>query len=247
MRRAQYGLTLVELLISVAISMSMALVLIQVHLQTSLSIEIQQSISRRLENAATLQHILSHSLRDVLFRVDLTETDGNSRGDSPPSFSGKGCPGVVITQQCTAPVTGWRAGAGGAPTITAAASGSDALQVKQDCCPDVVADQFYLAHRGGVRSNPISLYRRRVTGTGSYLPATELVEDVSELAFSFIVEDPSTGDLALVDVDQVPDWWRLKAVRIQYRLQNTAVLVDAVGDTESWFSFTVAGRQWQKI
>jgi hypothetical protein len=246
MRRMQTGLTLLELLISVTLSMCMTLVLIQFYLQGSMSVDKQQSISRRLENAAALQHILSHTVRDALYVIYLSGPEAIDVDSMVSPFVDSGCAGVVVLQHCVAPVLAWKVGADGAPSIPGAVRGSNVLQVKQNCCPDVIADQFYLAHRGGVRSNPVSLYRRRMSRSGSYSAAVELVEGVSELTPGFIVDDALAGGLIVVGADQVSDWWRLRAVRIQYRLQDSASHIDGVDATNPLFTFTLASRQWRE-
>jgi hypothetical protein len=239
------GLTLLELLISITVSMSMALVLIELHLQSSLALDTQQASSRRLESAAAMQHILSHAVRDALFSVHVPDQADTRSAGQVQAMPGYDCDGVVINQQCIAPVMAWTAASGSLP-MTDAVVGSSVLQVKQSCCVDVIADQFFLAHRGGLQSNPVSLYRRRLQPSGGFTSAVELVEGVTELNVSFVIEDATQADLALVSADQVSDWWRLRAVRIEYRLQHQGYDSNQDEDISS-FSFTLASRQWQQV
>lgn len=245
MRLRQEGLTLIELLISVALSMSMTLVFIQLHVQSHFVSARQQSVSRQLENIATLQHLLSHSLRDALYTISIPDINASSSTDSASMTFSNTCAGIVVQGQCMAPVTSWVAGDSGWPHISGAVTGSSVLQIRQSCCPGVVADQFYLAHRGGLQSNPISLYRRRLQSNGGYAASVELVEGVSELSVSFIMQDNLTGGLALVNGEQVPEWWGLKAVRVRYRLQNMTGVAGENQDALS-YSFTLASRQVQQ-
>lgn len=249
MKCQQQGLTLIELLLSVALSLGMALILIQLHIQSSQVSDQQQLIARQLENTASLQHLLSHGVRDALYSTGVAGHSDGSDSASTRLIFDKRCMGIKTGEQCIAPVQSWTAGDSGAPHITSALHGSVVLQLKQDCCAGVVADQFYLARRGSLQSNPISLYRRRLKADGSYTTAVELVEGVEQLSISFVIHDHLTGGLALVSGMQVTHWWTVKAVRIRGRLSVVSVPRQAgdVAATTTDFTMTVAGRQWQQV
>ncbi|MBU2098611.1 MAG: prepilin-type N-terminal cleavage/methylation domain-containing protein, partial [Gammaproteobacteria bacterium] len=172
----QSGLTLIELLISVALTLSLSIALIQLHTQSKLIADRQQSVSRQLENAATLSHIVGHSLRDALETVSFSAGSVEGSDEVVLSAFNQRCVGISSGGQCLAPVLSWNMDDVGAPDISGVSSGSSVLQVKQNCCPDVIADQFYLARRGNNQSNPLSLYRRRMKTDGSYTAAAEMVE-----------------------------------------------------------------------
>lgn len=242
MVRLQQGLTLIELMISVALSLSMMLVLIQLHLQSSHMSDQQQALGRQLESIAALQHLLGHSVRDALYNISLSTGGEDSSASDWSRMFHNNCAGVSVHEQCVAPVMSWTAGANGAPDIAAAVTDSGILQIKQSCCPGIVADQFYLAHRGGDPTNPLSLYRRRLQTDGSYTVAVELVEGVTRLSVGVIVENHIMGGLALIDSTQVENWWQLKGVRIRAGIQGVA-MADAAKD----ISFTIASRQWQQM
>lgn len=265
MRHLQRGVTLIELIIAVALSMSLILILIHLHLHVSQASARQQSLSRQLENAAALVHLFSHSLRDAIYTIYLSDSAMDVTDDAILSAFGDFCPGVSTGGTCLPPVKSWTAGESGGPVIAGALAGTSILQVKQICCEEWVADQFYLAHRGGSNANPVSLYRRRIRTDGSSTAAVELIEGVSELNYAFIVEDHSGSGLALVDSAQVTSWWQIKAIRVRALMQdvftahadevgeNNDVVVStgqSIGNEASLsreFQFTVVGRQWQRV
>ncbi|MDP1756333.1 MAG: hypothetical protein Q8L38_02660, partial [Pseudohongiella sp.] len=87
----QQGLSLLELTLSSGIAS--ALLLLILHLfsySNSIGLE-HQRLSRQLENAASVQHLLSHSVRDALF-VDLNESQSSDLQQS--------CLGIFQKQMC---------------------------------------------------------------------------------------------------------------------------------------------------
>lgn len=219
MTDTQRGLTLIDLLLSLVLSLGLILLLVQLHVQSRLLFQRQQLLTWQLEGSAALIQVMTHSIRDALYGNNMT-AELPIDIDAAPLGSDNVCSGIVINGQCIAPVSSWLSGAEGIAAPATAESGSAVLQLKRRCCAEGLADQYYLARRGGLTSNPLSLYRRTLQTDGSFSAAVELIEEVAELSYKFIVRGVQGGELMWLDSGQVSDWWRLVAVRVLARVHD---------------------------
>ena len=233
MKRLQKGLTLVEMLVSLVLSLSLVLILIQLHVHSRLMSEKQQALSRQLESTAALVHILSHSLRDALYHIVVSENAAFESDYTESLISEDICRGISLGEQCLPPVSSWLAGEPGTSPVAGAQTQSAVLLLKQSCCEEWLAEQFYLAHRGGDEANPLSLYRRRMRSDGSFTPAAELVEDVTDLSYQFVTMLTVTGELSMVGSESINNWWSVKAVRVHAVVASRTI------------SFTISSRHRQ--
>ena len=90
----------------------------QLQWQSSLTFDRQQQFSRQLENAASLQHLISHSVRDALYTVR------SLHSPAAELMTEHGCAGVVLQQICTPPVIAWTVQTGAQTPVPGAAPGS---------------------------------------------------------------------------------------------------------------------------
>ncbi|MDP2282893.1 MAG: hypothetical protein Q8L06_02045 [Pseudohongiella sp.] len=232
----QQGLSLLELTLSSGIAS--ALLLLILHLfsySNSIGLE-HQRLSRQLENAASVRHLLSHSVRDALF-VDMNESQSN---DLPQS-----CLGIFLNQVCYPPFQSWQQGSIGPVVSPAVVPDSYLIWLKQSCCQGVIADLWFLAYRGGSNANPPSLFRRRQFSDGRFSASEEVVEGVSQLTPELTLALRDDMDESLVYMtglspEHIDNWWAVAAVQFHVSLGLTT---SATANNKN-YSFFVAARQW---
>lgn len=232
------GLTLLELLIGGSIGSGLMLVILQLFLHSNLIALEQQQLSRQLQNAESVRHLLSHGVRDALY---------SHLSVTIPSDSGMNCPGIFLDNVCRPPLQIWEQGATSPIAAPAAVPGSHLLWIKQSCCPGVIADLFFLWYRAGNISNAPSLFRRRQLSDGRFSAAEELVEGVSHLLplLTRAIIDERSGALmyqTAVSPELVSDWWRIVAIEFELTLGSSTAA--AAGDKT--IAFSVVSRQWSQ-
>jgi hypothetical protein len=232
------GLTLLELLIGGSIGSGLMLVILQLFMHSNLIALEQQQLSRQLQNAESVRHLLSHSVRDAMYsRVSVTI----------PSDSRMNCPGISLDNVCLPPLQIWEQGATGPISATAAVPGSHLLWIKQSCCPGVIADLFFLWYRAGDMSNAPSLFRRRQLSDGRFSASEELVEGVSHLLpiLTRAITDESSGALMYqtgLSPLLVSDWWSIVAIEFELTLASSA----SAAASDKTIAFSVVSRQWSQ-
>jgi len=232
------GLTLLELLIGGSIGSGLMLVVLQLFMHSNLIALEQQQVSWQLQNAESVRHLLSHSVRDALHsRLSVTI----------PSDSSINCPGIFLNNVCQPPLRIWEQGTTGPVSAPAAVPGSHLLWIKQSCCPGVIADLFFLWYRAGDMSNAPSLFRRRQLSDGRFSASEELVEGVSRLLplLTRAKIDESSGALMYqtgVNPQLVSDWWSIVAIEFELTLASSTSA--AAGDKT--MTFSVVSRQWSR-
>lgn len=232
----QSGLSLLELLISTGIASG--LMLLMLHLFSSsnaVSLE-HQRLSRQLESAELVRHLLSHGVRDALHTRLIGITS---------DMTAQVCAGIFLNETCYPPVQSWKQGSSGPVASPIVLRDSYLLWVKQACCPGVIADLWFIAYRGGNDNNPPSLYRRRQLTDGRFSASEEMVEGVVSLTpvFTQIVYDETQHSRVYVtglSPDIIDNWWTIAAVHVHVSL----VAGTSADATHNTLSFTIAPRQW---
>lgn len=237
------GLTLLELLIGSSIASGLVLVILQLFVHSNLSALEQQQINRQLQNAESVRHLLSHSVRDALY---------SSVAVTMPLNSAMNCPGITLDHVCQPPLQIWEQGATGPISSPAAVPGSHLLLIKQSCCQGVIADLFFLWYRAGDRSNAPSLFRRRQLSDGRFSASEELVEGVSHLLphLTRAIIDESSGALMYqtgVSPQLVSDWWSIVAIEFELTLVSATLYPTSdAGAGDKTITFSVVSRQWSQ-
>ncbi|TFH71451.1 hypothetical protein E3V39_13185 [Gammaproteobacteria bacterium LSUCC0112] len=235
-RNLQSGLSLLELLISSGIASGLLLLMLHMfNVSNAIALE-HQRLSRQLANAASVRHLLSHSVRDAL-HTRLVEVKSD--------MTGQVCAGIFLNETCYPPMQSWKQGASGPVVSPIVLRDSYLLWVKQVCCPGVIADLWFIAFRGGNNNNPPSLFRRRQFTDGRFSASEEMVEGVASLTpvFTQTVYDENQQSRVYVtglSPDSIDNWWSIAAAHFHVSLVAGA----SAHATHDTFSFTIAPRQW---
>lgn len=230
----QRGISLIELVIASGLSSLLALLLVHLYGLGVTAVMVQRDAARDLDNRIQLQHLLSHGIRDALVY-----------GGSWPSdlASETACASLYLSNQCLPSVMVWAAGAPAPVVSPPALVNSNVLLLKQQCCPGVVADLYYLANRSGAGSGQSALFRRRLLSDGRFAPADEMIPDVQSFKVRLIrlMADPDYDRILQSDSVPFTEQWNTLALRVEAVLRPQKPPATAAADPAA-FLFTVSAR-----
>ena len=237
-RRRQRGLSLLEMMVSIALGLLILVAILQVFTASRQTYRYQQNISRMQENARIATEILQRTVRDTGF-------------EPPPASSAQ----LVCATAAACLLGGSNNLTSSQATAAAAISGSDTLIIRirsdgnaTDCQGEAIAynyiaggsetgnitnDEFRIGPTTPTTTTPPSLRCGRSASTTTNW-GQPLVDDIEDMQVLYGYRDSSTGNLIYVPGSLLTtnQYYLITAVRIQLCVRSPDANVVSSANTQ---------------